>query len=105
MKEVIQHGSYPSNYPFVIDAVIVLFVLYRLRHKYNQGELGKKKTKRAQVIVDSLIPMGMLAGCAIGVLAGIYLPYSLLLTISLGTGIGYLSGYFAYEMYSHQENM
>ncbi|UOQ86894.1 hypothetical protein [Gracilibacillus salinarum] len=91
--------------PLVIVAVIVLFVLHRLRHKYDQGKLGKKKTKRAQVVLDTMIPMGMLAGCAIGVLAGIYLPYSLLLTISLGSGIGYLFGYIGYEIYSQQESI
>ncbi len=85
--------------PVVIVGGIVLFVIGRLKHKYNQGNLGKKKSKNAQMFLDSLIPMGMIFGCAIGVILSIFFPISILYTVSLGAGIGYLFGYFAYEIY------
>lgn len=90
--------------PVVLVGVIAVFVIGRLKHKYNQGNLGKKKSKGAQDLLDSLIPMGMLLGCAIGVILGTVFPLSLLYTISLGAGIGYLFGYFAYEIYSKKGN-
>ena len=34
--------------PVVIVGGIVLFVIGRLKDKYNQGNLGKKKSKNAQ---------------------------------------------------------
>ncbi|TQR15627.1 hypothetical protein [Psychrobacillus soli] len=89
-----------ANAPVVIVGGIVVFVILRLKHKYNQGYLGKKKSKGAQFILDSLIPMGMLCGCAIGVIWGMFFRISLLSTVSLGAGIGFLFGYFAYEIYS-----
>ncbi|MGE8206005.1 hypothetical protein ACQKP0_15770 [Heyndrickxia sp. NPDC080065] len=91
--------------PVLIVGGIVVFVIERLKHKYNQGNLGKKKSKSAQDLLDSLIPMGMLFGCAIGVISGMFFPISLLSTVSLGSGIGYLFGYFAYEIYSKKENI
>ncbi|MBS4189778.1 hypothetical protein KHA94_06090 [Bacillus sp. FJAT-49705] len=91
--------------PVVIVGGIVVFVIERLKHKYNQGNLGKKKSKGAQDLLDSLIPIGMLFGCAIGVILGMFFPLPLLSTVSLGTGIGYLFGYFAYEIYSKKETI
>ncbi|PWU67656.1 MULTISPECIES: hypothetical protein [Gracilibacillus] len=89
--------------PVVIIGGIVVFVLTRLKLKYNQGTLGKKKSKNAQYLLDSLIPIGMLFGCAIGVILGIFLPVFLHLTVSLGAGLGFLFGYIAYEIYSKKE--
>lgn len=88
--------------PVLIAGGIAVFVIYRLKHKYNQGNLGKKKSKGAQDLLDSLIPMGMLFGSTIGVISGMFLPISMMFTISLGAAIGYLFGYFAYELYSEQ---
>ncbi len=90
--------------PLVIVGGIVVFVIERLKRKYNQGTLGKKKSKGAQGLLDSLIPLGMLFGCALGVILGMFSPIPLLTTISLGAGIGYLFGYFAYEFYSKKES-
>jgi len=90
--------------PVVIVGGIVVYVIERLKHKYNQGNLGKKKSKGAQDLLDSLIPMGMLFGCAIGVIFGMFFPISLVFTVSLGAGIGYLFGFFAYEIYSKKGN-
>ena len=90
--------------PVLIVGGIVLYVIGRLKHKYNNGTLGKKKSKSAQVLLDSLIPIGMLFGCIIGLIFGMFLPDFSLLSISLGAGIGYLFGFFAYEMYSKKGN-
>ncbi|OUB62776.1 hypothetical protein [Bacillus thuringiensis] len=83
---------------------IVVYVIGRLKHKYDNGTLGKKKSKEAQLLLDSLIPIGMLVGCMIGLIFGIFFPNFALLSVSLGAGIGYLFGYFAYEFYSMTGN-
>ncbi|AAP08000.1 MULTISPECIES: hypothetical protein [Bacillus] len=90
--------------PVLIVGGIVVYVIGSLKHKYNNGNLGKKKSKNAQVLLDSLIPIGMLLGCLIGIIVGIFSPDSLLLSVSLGSGIGYLFGFFAYEIYSKTGN-
>ncbi|WP_242248194.1 hypothetical protein [Bacillus cereus group sp. BfR-BA-01523] len=90
--------------PVVIVGGIVLYVIGRLKHKYNNGNLGKKKSKNAQVLLDSLIPMGMLLGCLIGIIVDIFFPDHSLFTVGLGAGIGYLFGFFAYEIYSKTGN-
>ncbi|ADK03717.1 TPA: hypothetical protein QCU10_002077 [Bacillus anthracis] len=90
--------------PVVIVGGIVVYVIGRLKNKYNNGTLGKKKSKNAQVLLDSFIPMGMLVGCIIGLIFGMFFPDYSLLTVSLGAGIGYLFGFFAYEFYSKAGN-
>ncbi|PGV59735.1 hypothetical protein COD94_21655 [Bacillus cereus] len=90
--------------PVVIVGGIVVYVIGRLKHKYNNGNLGKKKSKNAQVLLDSLIPMGMLLGCLIGIIVDIFFPSYSLFTVGLGAGIGYLFGFFAYEIYSKTGN-
>lgn len=90
--------------PVLIAGGIVLYVIGRLKHKYNNGTLGKKKSKNAQILLDSLMPTGMLLGCLIGIIVDIFFPNYSLLTIGLGAGIGYLFGFFAYEMYSKKGN-
>ncbi|EJV69743.1 hypothetical protein [Bacillus wiedmannii] len=90
--------------PVVIVGGIVVYVIERLKHKYNNGNLGKKKSKKAQVLLDSFIPMGMLLGCLIGIIVDIFFPNYSLFTIGLGAGIGYLFGFFAYEFYSKTGN-
>ena len=86
--------------PIAITGGIVVFVIKRLEHKHKQGTLGKKKTKGAQNLLDSLIPIGALLGCLVGVMLGMFSSISTGYTITLGAGIGYLFGYFAYEIYS-----
>ncbi|MDA2028347.1 MULTISPECIES: hypothetical protein [Bacillus cereus group] len=90
--------------PVVIIGGIVLYVIGRVKHKYNNGTLGKKKSKEAQNLLDSFIPIGMLVGCIIGLIFGIFSPDYSLLAVSLGSGIGYLFGFFAYEIYSKTGN-
>ncbi len=90
--------------PIVIVGGIVVFVMKRMERKYNEETLGKKKSKEAQNLLDSFIPIGMLVGCIIGLIFGMFFPDYSLLSISLGSGIGYLFGYFAYEIYSKTGN-
>lgn len=90
--------------PIVIVGGIVVFVIKRLKHKYNEGRLGKKKSQKAQLLLDSFIPIGMLIGCIIGLISGMFFPDYSLLAVSLGSGIGYLLGFFAYEIYSKPGN-
>ncbi|WP_426940460.1 hypothetical protein ACQCPO_05185 [Bacillus mycoides] len=75
--------------PVVIVGGIVVFVIKRLEHKYKNGKLGKKKSQKAQLLLDSFIPMGMLVGCMIGLIFGMFFPDFSLLSVSLGAGIGY----------------
>ncbi|WP_053217053.1 hypothetical protein [Virgibacillus senegalensis] len=81
--------------PIVIVGAIGLFVVLRLKHKYNNGTLGKKKTKSAQTLLDSLIPLGMILGCLISVIFN--------MNVGLGAGVGFFLGYLAYEIYSKKE--
>lgn len=90
--------------PLLIVGGIVVYVIGRLKHKYNNGTLGKKKSKEAQNLLDSLIPIGMFIGCIIGLIFGMFFPDYSLLAVSLGSGIGYLLGFFAYEIYSKTGN-
>ena len=87
--------------PVVLVGGIAVFVVIRMKHKYKKGTLGKKKSKGAQYLLDSLIPLGMMIGCAVAILLSIFFPISLFSTIGLGPGIGLLFGYFAYEIYSN----
>jgi hypothetical protein len=98
-------GFFMAVAPVVIVGGIVVYVIERLKHKYNRGNLGKKKSKSAQNLLDSLIPLGMIFGCALGIILGMFFQISLLSTVTLGAGIGYLFGYFAYEIYSKKGNI
>ncbi|WP_088051661.1 hypothetical protein [Virgibacillus dakarensis] len=91
--------------PVLIAGGVAVFVIGSLKHKYNQGNLGRKKSKGAQVLLDSFIPMGMLLGCTVGIILGMFFSISLLSTVSLGASIGYLAGYFAYEIYSKEKTV
>ena len=44
--------------------------------------------------------MGLIVGCAIGAIVGVFLkPNLLVFTISVGSGVGYLFGIIAYVIY------
>lgn len=89
--------------PLALMGGVVVFVIKRLEHKYKQGTLGKKKSKNAQRLLESSIPLGMLAGCNAGILISLIFNISLLPTFSFGAGIGYLVGYFTYEIYGNKQ--
>ncbi|MFA9558241.1 hypothetical protein ACERII_13110 [Evansella sp. AB-rgal1] len=91
--------------PLVFVGVIVVFVITRLKHKQYRENQGKKKSKNAQVLLDSFIPLGLIFGCSIGVVFGMLFQISFLYTISFGAGIGYLLGYFGYEFYCKREGI
>ncbi|MFB5661015.1 hypothetical protein [Alteribacillus sp. HJP-4] len=85
--------------PVILAGGIAVFVVFRMKQKFKKGTLGKKDSRIAQSILDSLIPFGMIIGCIAAVLISIFFPVSLPSTIGLGAGIGLLFGYFAYEIY------
>ena len=89
--------------PLIIVSGIAVFVVLRMINKTKNGTLGKKKSKNAQNVLDSLIPFGMMVGIAIAILLSIFTPISLLSAVAWGPGIGLLFGYFAYEIYSKKE--
>ncbi len=72
--------------PVVIVGGMAVFVVMRMKYKYKKGTLGKKKTKSAQNLLDSLIPFGMIIGCAVALPLSMFFPISLLSTISFGSG-------------------
>ena len=89
--------------PLLILGAIAVNVIWRLKRKQVEGKLGKKNTTGEQVLLDSLIPLGLIFGSAIGLLVGIFFPFSLLTSLSIGSGFGYLLGYFAYDRWSKKD--
>ncbi|RNF38835.1 hypothetical protein [Planococcus salinus] len=87
--------------PIVAVGAIALFVINRLKQK--RDALGKKKSASAQDLLDSLIPVGMIFGSALGIIFSLFFPISLAIGIVFGASIGLLGGYFAYEFYSKKE--
>ncbi|TVP83302.1 MAG: hypothetical protein EA344_09890 [Alkalicoccus sp.] len=88
--------------PLVLMGIISVFVVVRMKKKAAQGALGRKKTKEAQTMLDSLIPLGMIAGVTVSIFIGVFFPGFFLSNIGFGAGIGLLGGYIAYEMYSRK---
>ena len=70
--------------PVAIIGAIALFVILRMKSKYNKGTLGKKETQGEQILLDSLIPFGMMIGLTIAILISFYSPLSLLSAITWG---------------------
>lgn len=85
--------------PIIIAGLIVMFVLKQLDDKTKRSTLPKKKTKSAQVLLDSMIPLGMLLGSLLGLLLSIATLIPLGLAFSMGAAFGLLGGYFAYDSY------
>ena len=86
--------------PLLVVGAIVVYVMTNLKRKHDKGKLGKKKTTGEQVLLDSLIPLGMIFGSAIGVLIGLFFSFSMLNSTVIGAGVGYLLGYIAYDSWS-----
>ncbi|MDY0409696.1 hypothetical protein ACFFIS_05775 [Virgibacillus soli] len=60
-----------------------------------------EKSRNTKVLIDSLIPLGMIFGSAIGVIFGMFFnPSFLVFSISIGAGIGLLVGVIAFAFYS-----
>ncbi|WP_397539056.1 hypothetical protein [Rummeliibacillus pycnus] len=63
-----------------------------------------KKSRDAKDLIASLIPLGMIFGCAIGVILGMFFKSSyLLFFVSMGSGVGSLFGAIAFGIYSKKE--
>ena len=90
--------------PMIIVSGIAVFVILRMKYKFENGTLGKKKTKGSQNLLDSLIPLGMMIGLVIAILLSMFTTVSLLSAITWGPGLGLLAGYLAYEQYSKSDN-
>src|SRR5699024_4792111 len=89
--------------PLIIVGGIAVFVILRMKYKYETDTLGKKETKGAQNLLDSSIPFGLLIRFAVAVTLSMYSPISLLSAITWGPAVGFLFGYFAYEIYGKKE--
>src|SRR5690625_6353933 len=85
--------------PFIIVSGVAIFVVIRMKHKYKKGTLGKKESKGAQNILDSLIPFGMLFGCIVGVILSMFFSIPLLSIFCLVAGIVLFFGNFVYYIY------
>lgn len=96
-------GIMRAVFPIIVMGGIAILVILRMKHKYKKGTLGKKKTQGAQILLDSLMPFGMMIGLAVAVLLSLFSSIPLHSTIAWGPGIGFLFGYFAYEIYSKKE--
>ncbi|PYZ96332.1 hypothetical protein CR205_11420 [Alteribacter lacisalsi] len=97
-------GIVEALWPLVVMGAVVVFVILRLKQKQEQGTMGKMKSKEAQAWLDSSIPLGMIAGSLLGLVAGVMLPFSLLTAWVVGTAAGYLGGYFVYEYFSRKKS-
>lgn len=86
--------------PIIFVGIISIFVISMLVGKQRRGKLGKMKTKKAQIVLDTLIPIGMLIGANVGILLSMFYALTMSLGIFLGAGIGMLCGYIAYEISS-----
>lgn len=89
--------------PLLVVGGIAVFVVIRMKGKYEKGTFGKKQSKGAQRVLDSLIPFGIIIGCIVAIILSLFLSISLLNMIVLGSAFGLLFGYFAYEIYSKTE--
>ena len=59
--------------PLLIVCGIAVFVVFRMKDKYEKGTLGKKQSKGAQMVLDSLIPFGMIMGCIVAIILSLFL--------------------------------
>lgn len=89
--------------PILVAGAIVVFVVKRLDEKTKRSALPKKSSKNAQVLLDSMIPLGMLAGSLVGLAVSSMTSVPLGLAFSMGAAAGLLGGYFAYEGYGAKE--
>ncbi len=79
-------------FPVMLAGGMVLFVIKRLEKKHKKGAFETNKKRRDSNILDYAIPMGLMFGCVLGVIIGLFSPISTLLTVSLGTTLGYGCG-------------
>ena len=78
-------------WPLLLTGVISLFIILRLKRKFK-GRTSNDVT-REEIVGAYFMPFGMIIGL---------ISDSLLTNVSMGPGIGFLFGYFAYEVYSRK---
>ena len=81
-------------WPLVLTAAIVIFVILRLKSKFK-GRTSDDIT-REEIVGGYFMPIGLLLGTVYSLFS------SIPLITSLGPSIGFLFGYFAYEVYSRK---
>ncbi|MFK3938073.1 hypothetical protein ACI2JA_11275 [Alkalihalobacillus sp. NPDC078783] len=90
--------------PLLIVGIIVVFVIKRLELMYKKGKLAKAKSKQNQNLLDSVIPLGMIAGAGVGTVVGIIIS-EFVYAISVGGAIGMLVGYVVYAYCSKRTHI
>ena len=78
-------------WPLLLTGVISLFIILRLKSKFK-GRTSNDVT-REEIVGAYFMPFGMILGL---------ISDSLLTNVSMGPSIGFLFGYFAYEVYSRK---
>ena len=81
-------------WPLVLTAAIVIFVILRLKSKFK-GKTSDDIT-REEIVGGYFMPIGLVLGTVYSLFS------SIPLITSLGPSIGFLFGYFAYEVYSRK---
>ena len=87
-------------WPILLTGVISLFIILRLKRKFK-GRTSNDVT-REEIVGAYFMPFGMILGLIVSTIYSIFSSDSLLTNISMGPGIGFLFGYFAYEVYSRK---
>ena len=81
-------------WPILLAGVISLFIILRLKSKFK-GKTSDDIT-REQIVGAYFMPFGLILGTIYSMFS------SVPLLTSIGPGIGFLFGYFAYEVYSRK---
>ena len=81
-------------WPLVLTAAIVIFIILRLKSKFK-GKTSDDIT-REEIVGGYFMPIGLVLGTVYSLFS------SIPLINSLGPSIGFLFGYFAYEVYSRK---
>ena len=87
-------------WPILLAGVISLFIILRLKSKFK-GKTSDEITKE-QIVGAYFMPFGMILGGIVSTIYSMFSSDSLLTNLSMGPGIGFLFGYFAYEVYSRK---
>ena len=87
-------------WPIVLTGAIGIFVILRLKRKFK-GKTSDDIT-REQIVGAYFMPFGMILGLIVNTIYSMFSSDSLLTNVSMGPGIGFLFGYFAYEVYSRK---
>ena len=87
-------------WPLLLTGVISVFIILRLKRKFK-GRTSNDVT-REEIVGAYFMPFGMLLGSIVSTFYSIFSSDSLLTNVSMGSGIGFLLGYFVYEVYSRK---